>query len=87
MKGGFNKLLRNIVAGSSDTEFEKVSFLQISYMDQLLISAWQKLLSIWIPKNLKKSTLFVSDPIQLLSDSKFTPCTDLLQALNGDHKD
>ena len=25
MKGGFNKILRNIVAGSSDTEFEKVS--------------------------------------------------------------
>jgi len=25
MKGGFNKLLRNIVAGSSDTEYEKVS--------------------------------------------------------------
>ena len=24
MKGGFNKLLRNIVAGASDTEFEKV---------------------------------------------------------------
>jgi len=23
MKGGFNKILRNIVAGSSDTEFEK----------------------------------------------------------------
>ena len=26
MKGGFNKMLRNIVAGASDTEFEKVSF-------------------------------------------------------------
>jgi len=25
MKGGFNKILRNIVAGSSDTEYEKVS--------------------------------------------------------------
>lgn len=25
MKGGFNKLLRNIVASSTDTEFEKVS--------------------------------------------------------------
>ena len=25
MKGGFNKLLRNIVAGASDTEFEKVT--------------------------------------------------------------
>ena len=24
MKGGFNKILRNVVAGSSDTEFEKV---------------------------------------------------------------
>jgi hypothetical protein len=29
MKGGFNKLLRNIVAGASDTEFEKVSLLFI----------------------------------------------------------
>ena len=26
MKGGFNKILRNIVAGSADTEYEKVSF-------------------------------------------------------------
>lgn len=26
MKGGFNKILRNVVAGSSDTEFEKVGF-------------------------------------------------------------
>ena len=25
MKGGFNKILRNIVAGSADTEYEKVS--------------------------------------------------------------
>jgi hypothetical protein len=25
MYGGFNKILRNIVAGASDTEFEKVS--------------------------------------------------------------
>ena len=25
MKGGFNKILRNIEAGSSDTEYEKVS--------------------------------------------------------------
>jgi hypothetical protein len=25
MKGGFNKILRNIVAGANDTEFEKVS--------------------------------------------------------------
>lgn len=24
--GGFNKIIRNIVAGASDTEFEKVSF-------------------------------------------------------------
>jgi hypothetical protein len=30
MKGGFNKLLRNIVAGASDTEFEKVSLQRIS---------------------------------------------------------
>ena len=28
MKGGFNKLLRNIVAGASDTEFEKVSIVR-----------------------------------------------------------
>lgn len=26
MKGGFNKLMRNIVAGASDTEFEKVIY-------------------------------------------------------------
>lgn len=25
MKGGINKVLRNIVAGASDTEFEKVT--------------------------------------------------------------
>ena len=24
--GGFNKIIRNIVAGASDTEFEKVSY-------------------------------------------------------------
>jgi len=24
MKGGFNKIIRNLVAGASDTEFEKV---------------------------------------------------------------
>lgn len=30
MKGGFNKIIRNIVAGASDTEFEKVRFLTIS---------------------------------------------------------
>jgi hypothetical protein len=28
MKGGFNKILRNIVAGASDTEFEKVTITQ-----------------------------------------------------------
>jgi len=27
MKGGFNKLLRNIVASTTDTEFEKVRWL------------------------------------------------------------
>lgn len=30
MKGGFNKIIRNIVAGASDTEFEKVRFLTVS---------------------------------------------------------
>ena len=25
--GGFNKIIRNIVAGASDTEFEKVNFI------------------------------------------------------------
>ena len=30
MKGGFNKILRNIVAGSSDTEYEKVSLMKHS---------------------------------------------------------
>ena len=29
MKGGFNKILRNIVAGSTDTEYEKVSLLAL----------------------------------------------------------
>lgn len=29
MKGGFNKILRNIVAGASDTEFEKVTSIII----------------------------------------------------------
>ena len=29
MKGGFNKILRNIVAGSADTEFEKASMTLI----------------------------------------------------------
>ena len=28
MKGGFNKIIRNIVAGASDTEFEKVQSLR-----------------------------------------------------------
>ncbi len=32
MKGGFNKILRNIVAGASDTEFEKVTTKQ-SYLN------------------------------------------------------
>ena len=31
MKSGFNKILRNIVAGASDTEFEKV-FICYSYI-------------------------------------------------------
>ena len=33
MKGGFNKLIRNIVAGASDTEFEKVSFVKINLIE------------------------------------------------------
>lgn len=33
MKGGFNKILRNIVAGASDTEFEKVSSLVLSHRE------------------------------------------------------
>jgi len=32
MKGGFNKILRNIVAGASDTEFEKVSQAEIALL-------------------------------------------------------
>lgn len=31
MKGGFNKILRNIVAGASDTEFEKVTLTLINF--------------------------------------------------------
>ena len=40
MKGGFNKLIRNIVAGASDTEFEKVSFLAALLSHKLLIWLW-----------------------------------------------
>lgn len=41
MKGGFNKLLRNIVAGASDTEFEKVSLLLFNLLlfDDYLLAA------------------------------------------------
>jgi len=44
MKGGFNKILRNIVAGASDTEFEKVTFFSYhvsnpSYYQQRLTKA------------------------------------------------
>lgn len=46
MKGGFNKILRNVVAGSSDTEFEKVSFtLNSNFLAETLqghILAWLK---------------------------------------------
>ena len=35
MKGGFNKILRNIVAGANDTEFEKVG-LRTKFMIILL---------------------------------------------------
>ena len=38
MKGGFNKLLRNIVAGASDTEFEKVSLLDLINMLYMLFN-------------------------------------------------
>ena len=57
MKGGFNKLLRNIVAGASDTEFEKV------YNKSILIAVcrdWQKRRSTWTTKNQKRNTLSVS---------------------------
>ena len=37
MKGGFNKILRNIVAGSSDTEFEKVrTLMDLTLLFELL---------------------------------------------------
>jgi hypothetical protein len=39
MKGGFNKLLRNIVAGASDTEFEKVRLLAYLISQQRLTKA------------------------------------------------
>ena len=38
MLGGFNKLMRNIVAGASDTEFEKVNKI-ISYQTFVYIEA------------------------------------------------
>jgi len=42
MKGGFNKLLRNIVAGASDTEFEKVCFFIHLFLDIDMIAAIDK---------------------------------------------
>lgn len=33
--GGFNKIIRNIVAGASDTEFEKVSFCKLTHEQRL----------------------------------------------------
>jgi len=38
MKGGFNKILRNIVAGSSDTEFEKVSKPNIQSLFDIFVA-------------------------------------------------
>ena len=35
MKGGFNKILRNIVAGSADTEYEKVSHIVPEWFSKL----------------------------------------------------
>lgn len=42
MKGGFNKILRNIVAGSSDTEYEKVSRKKSYRLKQpcLILCVW-----------------------------------------------
>ena len=37
MKGGFNKILRNIVAGANDTEFEKVGLRRKSLTSLLIL--------------------------------------------------
>ena len=79
MKGGFNKFLRNIVASSTDTEFEKVS--DRCKDDTYGYRGWLRPLSIWTARSPRKSTLSVS------SRSELTILLDLLECLNGDHPD
>ena len=52
MKGGFNKILRNVVAGSSDTEFEKVSFTSHS---QFLAETLQGHILAWLKRTKGKT--------------------------------
>ena len=52
MKGGFNKILRNVVAGSSDTEFEKVSFTGHS---QFLAETLQGHILAWLKRTKGKA--------------------------------
>ena len=58
MKGGFNKFLRNIVASSTDTEFEKVR-KQGLYKTHCYRGLSRPLFT-WIARSPKKSTLSVS---------------------------
>lgn len=51
MKGGFNKIIRNIVAGASDTEFEKV----IQYLINFFYRGLLRLPSILILRNLRRN--------------------------------
>ena len=65
MKGGFNKILRNIVAGASDTEYEKVSErfpISFTLSDRCFYRCRdsRKLLFTWIRRNRKKNTSSVS---------------------------
>ena len=88
MLGGFNKILRNIVAGASDTEFEKVRHLKISsfilfnHLDAYLSfdRDWQKQPFTWTVKSQKKSMSYVST-LSLIFD------VVLLECMNGEHKD
>lgn len=76
--GGFNKIIRNIVAGASDTEFEKVSIFLILNLNQRLTKATFHLDNKEPKEKHVICTLY----------SQFTNVSiDLLECLNGEHKD
>lgn len=58
MKGGFNKFLRNIVASSTDTEFEKVR--KQSLYNTHCYRGLSRPLFTWTARSQKKNTLSVS---------------------------